>query len=97
MRFAAAFLLLASCGGPPAANEVAAPDAGIACRPACTVERAGDLITVRKADGGFRRLLVTRDGGIAAADGAERAESVRLEGGMVRVSIGGDRFQLGPL
>lgn len=94
MRRFLALLLLASCGGPPPA---AAPASGIACRPACTVERAGDLLTVRKADGGFRRLRVTREGGIVAADGAERAESVRLRGGMVQVSIGGDRFQLGPL
>lgn len=92
MRRLAALLLLASCGGPPPA-----PAAGIACRPACTVERAGDLLTVRKADGGFRRLRVTREGGIVAADGAERAETVRLQGGMIRVSIGGDRFELGPL
>lgn len=94
MRGFFALLLLASCGGPPPAP---APDSGIACRPACTVERAGDLLTVRKSDGGFRRLRVTREGGVVAADGAERAESVRLQGGMIRVSIGGDRFQLGPL
>lgn len=94
MRRLVFLLLLASCGGPPSAP---APDPGIACRPACTVERAGDLLTVRKADGGFRRLRLTREGDIVAADGAERAETVRLQGGMIQVSIGGDRFQLGPL
>jgi len=92
-RLAAILLLLASCGGPPPA---AAPDSGIACRPDCTVERAGDLLVVRKADGGFRRLRLTRDG-IAAADGAERAAAVRLPDGSTEVSIGGDRFRLGPL
>ena len=93
MRRLAFLLLLASCGGPPPA---APPDSGIACRPDCTVERAGDLLVVRKADGGFRRLRVI-GGSIAAADGAERAEAVRLPDGSTEVSIGGDRFRLGPL
>ncbi|HEV2816756.1 MAG TPA: hypothetical protein VGW40_05995 [Allosphingosinicella sp.] len=94
MRRLAVLLLLASCGGPPPS---AAPDSGIACSPACTVERAGDLLTVRKADGGFRRLRMTREGGVVAADGAERAEVRILRDGMTEVAIGGDRFRLGPL
>jgi hypothetical protein len=90
MRGLALLLLLAACGSPPAA------DSGIACRPDCTVERAGDLVIVRKADGGFRRLRLTREG-IVAADGAERAEAVRLRDGSTEVTIGGDRFRIGPL
>src|SRR6185295_12653906 len=101
-RLAAPLLLLASCGGPP---PPAAPEARIDCRPAgaaqfardCTVERSGDLLTIRKADGGFRRLRVTREGGVVAADGAERAEARVLRDGMIEISIGGDRFRLGPL
>lgn len=90
MRGLLVLLLLASCGGPPAA------DSGIACSPDCAVERAGDLLIVRKADGGFRRLRMTA-GGIVAADGAERADARALDNGMTEVAIGGDRFRLGPL
>ena len=107
MRRFAALLLLASCGGPPVTNDSGAPDSRIECRAlgeaqftrTCTVESAdtadGRLITIRKADGGFRRLRVTTDGsGIVAADGAERAHLAILPGNRIEVEIGGDRFRL---
>lgn len=88
----------------PAPGE---PDNRIDCRPegaaafarACSVERfdsaEGRLLTIRKPDGGFRRLRVTTDGsGVVAADGAERARVTILDGGRIDVEIGGDRFRL---
>lgn len=92
-----------------AAPEPGAPDNRIECRPAgaaaferaCTVESAerrdGRVLTLRKADGGFRRLLVDRQGRVTAADGAERAAlgPTDGQGATVEVEIGGDRFRLG--
>ena len=50
---------------------------------------------VRKPDGGFRRLRVTRDGrGVVAADGAERAQVTIIADDRIEVSIGGDTFRL---
>lgn len=103
MRRLAFLLLLTSCGGPPPAT----PDTRIDCRPqgeaafarACTVETFdsddGAILTIRKPDGGFRRLRVTTDGqGVVAADGAERARVTILPGNLIEVEIGGDRFRL---
>ncbi len=101
-------LLFAGCGG-AGDRSVAAlqPDDRIECRPAgeaafartCTLETFdsadGRLLTVRKADGGFRRLRVVPDGqGIVAADGAEPARVTVLDGGRIEVEVGGDRFRL---
>jgi hypothetical protein len=89
---------------PPAPGE---PDNRIECRTgaatayarACSVESAesprGRILTIRKADGGFRRLLQTDDGrGVVAADGAEPAHVTLLHDGRIEVEIGGDRFRL---
>jgi hypothetical protein len=89
-----------------AAPPPGAPDNRIECRPAgaaafsraCTVELAetprGRVLTIRKADGGFRRLLVGPDGHMAAADGAEPASVTPRGAAGVEVEIGGDRFRL---
>lgn len=65
----------------------------------CTVERSraedGTLLTVRKPDGGFRRLKTTRDGrGVIAADGAETAEVKIVGDNLIEVAIAGDSFRL---
>jgi hypothetical protein len=65
----------------------------------CSLERSkteqGTLITVRKPDGGFRRLLTTRDGrGVVAADGAEQAEVTIVGENLIEVAIAGDSFRL---
>jgi len=66
----------------------------------CTIERMtnaqGDLVlTVRDPSGGFRRLLVTRDGrGVVAADGAEPAKVTVIDGNRIEVAIAGDRYRL---
>ena len=89
-----------------AAPEPGAPDNRIECQPAgagaferaCTVEAGetprGRVLTIRKADGGFRRLLVGRDGRISAADGAEPARVETTGSAGAQVEIGGDRFRL---
>lgn len=65
--------------------------------PACALERSrsadGVILTVRHPDGGFRRFIETGEqGGVAPADGAERAVFSRSEGG-IEVLIGGDRYR----
>ena len=89
---------------PPALGEV---DNRIDCRPAgqaaftrsCTVEGSdgpdGRILTIRKADGGFRRLRIASDGtGVAAADGAEPAHVSLAPDQRLEVEIGGDHFLL---
>jgi len=61
----------------------------------CVVERQGAQLTLRHADGGFRRLLVAQDGrGVIAADGAERAEVTPLGPDSIEVALGGARYRL---
>lgn len=105
-----ATLCLAACGsaepGVPT-DGGGAPDDRIECRvgnmsdfePVCSGESAdsadGRVLTLRFPSGGFRRLLVTRDGrGVVAADGAERAHVTIIAGDRIEVEIGGDRFRL---
>jgi hypothetical protein len=104
----AALLALAACDrGDPWAGEGEADDNLIECRIGdadqferfCRVEeaqgQAGRTLTVHKPDGGFRRLLVTRDGrGVVAADGAEQAEVILIGDDRIEVAIGGDSFRL---
>ena len=65
----------------------------------CTIDREqrpqGQVLVLRKPDGGFRRLLVATDGrGVVAADGAEPAAVTLLPDNRIEVAIGGDRFRL---
>ena len=65
----------------------------------CTVEQTqsgpGLILTVRHEDGGFHRLLVTRDGrGVIAADGAQPAAVKVLGADGIEVTIAGDRYRL---
>ena len=101
-----AILLLGGCGGTE--TVISDPhDERIECRIGnarqferfCTVEAGeseqGRMLTVRKPDGGFRRLLVTDDGrGVAAADGAETARVTIIADDRIEVSIAGDTFRL---
>ena len=100
-------LPLAACQPTGQQNATLEADGRIDCRIAnddqfqrfCSVERErteqGVLLTVRKPDGGFRRLLATRDGrGVVAADGAEAAEVSIVGDNLIEVAIAGDRFRL---
>ena len=109
-------LLLVACGQGEEEKPVATldNDGRIECRIGadtqfsrfCTVERSrvedATVLTVRKPDGGFRRLQTTRDGrGVVAADGAETAQVTIVGDNLIEVAIGGDSFRLparvGPL
>jgi hypothetical protein len=89
------------------ASSDAEDDGRIVCAPAgnsafsrqCTLDRVqsteGLILTVHKPDGGFRRLLVVKDGrGVVAADGAEAAKVTIVADHQIEVAIGGDRFRL---
>ena len=61
----------------------------------CMSDRAGDALTIRNADGGFRRFRIVSDGrGLEAADGAEIAQIQMIDGSRIEVRIGGDRYRL---
>ena len=98
---------LAACQPADLQNATLEADGRIDCRIGnddqyqrfCSVERErtdqGLLLTVRKPDGGFRRLIATRDGrGVVAADGAEPAEVTIVGDNLIEVAIAGDHFRL---
>ena len=99
--------LVAACNNGGGESVAPAADDRIDCRIGastgferhCTLEQAdeerGRTLTIRKPDGGFRRLLVTGDGrGVVAADGAEPAIVTIIDDGRIDVAIGGDNFRL---
>jgi hypothetical protein len=73
-----------------------AVDGGEMTEAGCTVETEADgTLVVRNPDGGFHRLRPTTDGSaVAAADGAERAQVMLVDGDTVEVAIGADRYRL---
>ncbi|HVJ02437.1 MAG TPA: hypothetical protein VM662_09655 [Sphingomonas sp.] len=73
--------------------ECAAPGEAAFAR-TCVIDREGTELTLRHPDGGFRRLLVTQDGRVTAADGAEPAVVTPLGRDAVEVSLGGARYRL---
>ena len=65
----------------------------------CTVEQMqgpdGLILTVRQPDGGFHRLLATRDGrGVVAADGAQQADVTVAGNDGIDVVLGDDHYRL---
>ncbi len=101
-----ALALLAGCRGHADDGKVAGTEV-IACRspgkpgfaPACTLERMaspdGTVLTVRQPDGGFRRLLVVKDGrGVIAADGVDPVRVSAADKGSIDVEAGGTVFRL---
>ncbi len=61
----------------------------------CPVERAGDLVTLRHPNGGFRRFHVVKDGrGLVAADGAEQATVTVIGKDQIELGVGEDRYRL---
>jgi hypothetical protein len=101
-RLAAPLLLLAACGGPPAAETEerveCAVDGAVDFARVCTIERTAGrdvLFTIRSPSGSFRRFVATQDGlGVMAADGAEAANVRVIAKDHIEVSIGADRYRL---
>jgi hypothetical protein len=65
----------------------------------CGIERSdtekGLLLTIRHPDGGFRRLLVVKDGrGVIAADGAETAVVTPIGAKEIEVTLAGNRYRI---
>jgi hypothetical protein len=65
----------------------------------CEVETAqtkeGLILTLRHPDGGFRRLLVVKDGrGVIAADGADVAVVKPIAQNLIEVALAGDTYRL---
>jgi len=89
-----------------AQGQAAADDGRILCARgdapltrSCTVEQVqgpdGLTLTVRQPDGGFHRLLVTRDGrGVIAADGAQPAKVTIVGASDIEVVVGTSRYRL---
>ena len=80
-------------------TRIACAHGAAALASTCTIEQAqgrdGLILTVRHADGGFRRLRVTQDGrGVIAADGAEVATVTVIGTDGIEVALGGDRYRL---
>ena len=75
---------------PPGADTFA-----FACAIDMVQSQDGLFLTLRHPNGGFRRLLVTRDGrGVTAADGAEQTTVTTLAPDLIEVAIGGARYRL---
>jgi len=96
-------LLLAACGeepaAPPPGDAIECATGNGAFERTCTFEQRehedGLTLILRKPDGGFRCLLLRKDGrGAIAADGVERATVTTIPDGRAEVAIGGDRYRL---
>ena len=96
-------LALAACDSEPVASGYSSHQAVADCAigPAagwtrsCRAEQEGALLTLRHADGGFRRFTILDDGrGLAAADGAEPANVAIIDKGQIEIGVGGDRYRL---
>jgi hypothetical protein len=102
-------LLLAGCdGGGVSDNDASrqvgaggdnavdcAIGAGATWTRGCRIEQTGEMLTIRHADGGFRRFRIVTDGrGVVAADGAEGAV-VTIDGDRrIAVRAGQDQYRL---
>ncbi|AUW58541.1 hypothetical protein C1T17_10965 [Sphingobium sp. SCG-1] len=102
----AALLLMSGCdqqGGAAVAKvDPDAPDT-VRCQlagsvkpePVCRIEVAGNLLTIRHPDGGFRRFRIVTDGrGLIAADGAAVAGVTIREPNHIAVDVDGDLYDL---
>lgn len=100
------FLTLAACDAGPSSivgDTEKGDDGHVACliegqsawTRDCSYEQDGAILTLRHVDGGFRRFRIVGDGrGLEPADGAEGASIKIVDGGMIEVAVGGDRYRL---
>ncbi len=103
----ALLVLLAACGKTAGTADEkvtqAAPSDRVECAVAknqltadCAIERQGNAITVRHADGSFRRFEIDAQGKFGAADGAEEVSGQKNSDGSVDVTIGDRHYRFGP-
>jgi hypothetical protein len=95
--------LIAGCGSSPSLPQQVADapasdrvDCAIgkgALAQDCALERVGPVVTVRHADGSFRRFEIDTKGQFGAADGAEEVSGKRGADGSVDVAIGDRRYR----
>lgn len=104
LRISSATLLLlllsAACGdGPATAVAQGDPAAHVACahgaapETTCRLEHDGEILVIRRPDGGFRRFEIGGDGLPHTADGADDAAVGRQANGSLTVRIGDDRYR----
>lgn len=96
---------LAACSGAGSSPEQQVAGTIVECAldgaaqfaPQCNAEQVEDdgrkLIVVHRPDGGFRRFERQDDGGLAAADGADKAFVTRGNG-VMEVRVAQDRYRL---
>jgi hypothetical protein len=96
-------LALTACGqeaaDPPRGDAIDCALGSAGFQRQCTFEQRetadGLTLILRRPDGGFRRLLLRRDGrGAIAADGVEQPQVTTIADGRAEVAIGGDRYRL---
>jgi hypothetical protein len=96
-------LALVACDSEPVASTIASHQAVADCAigsaagwtRSCRAEQDGALLTLRHADGGFRRFTILDDGrGLAVADGAEPANVAIVDNSQIEIGVGGDRYRL---
>lgn len=103
---AVAFALTGGCTGPHD-TAGAAGDAGgmivtVMCAPAgasefsadCSLEREDNQLTIRHANGTFRRFVLDGENRISSADGADALHVAEEPDGFVELRIAGDRYRL---
>ena len=102
----ATLTVLAACQSAPAVEDKVAQSASadrIDCAlngarafdRACALERGeGDALTLRHADGGFRKLTIDPDGLIDTADGGDPVTAQTLDDGRTQLTVGPDRYRL---
>lgn len=86
------FALIGCQADVPAGDRLACARQGEPLTPACTLSRRGGELIVHRADGAFRRFILTPQG-LASADGAEPVALARADGG-VDATIGGWTYRI---
>ena len=62
--------------------------------PDCKLERIDGGLIVHRPDGGFRRFTSLPDGGGLAASDGQEIVAQKLDGAMLEVAVGDDRYRI---
>lgn len=102
--FSAALLMLAACSkGAPDPVAAAKSEDRVECATGaavlakdCAVDVTGNTLTVRHADGSFRRFEIDANGDFGTADGADDVTGNRLSDGTIDVRVGEAHYRFAP-